>query len=186
MSEIRQQANALTKALEKEIFKRTEILLMQWCDAIINTAINERMKADGSHNFTGNLLNSIVVGLYMYGQPRQVFYAGMSPNSAITRVRVAKFRKMSYRAKRRYVFRNDYSGTPSVYKPEIETNKGWGLDDAINFYASYKPKSRSLFHIVICYPVEYASFVENERQTTGILATRNWVERTAVEFIKVN
>ena len=172
-------AKVITDAIKKKIFDQTEIMLSEWCYNIMYAAINARAKAEGAHNITGNLLNSIVVGLFREGKPLYAYYSA----NAVYR---AKYRKMSYRKKRPYHFLRDYQGDEAWIIPQVVTNKGWGLDDALNFFAKWKPKNKQGFEIVVAYTTEYAQFVENERGTTGILATKNYVERTAVSFLKVD
>lgn len=169
----------MTDAIKKRIFDETERKLSEWCYYIMYAAVNERNRNEDAHNITGNLLNSIVVCLYREGKPLYAFYAA----DVVYR---AKFKKMSFRIKRPYHFLYDYSGHEAYYLPEVETNKGWGQDDALNFFKEWKPKNKKGFEILVCYTTEYAKFVENERQTTGILATREYVERTAVSFLKVD
>ena len=40
-----------------------------------------------------------------------------------------------------------------------------------------------LFDIVVAYPVEYASWVEKQRSTTGILQTYAYAERVGTTFL---
>ena len=93
---------------------------------------------------------------------------------------------MSGPRKRSYVFRPDYEGVNgSKYRPEVPTDRGWGADDAEKFLLSYKPQGRNMFDIVIAYPVEYATWVEQNRGTTGILQTYSYADKTGVTFMKL-
>lgn len=172
-------AKAITDAIKKKIFDQTEVMLSEWCYNIMYAAINARAKNKEAHDITGNLLNSIIVGLYREGKPLYAYYSG----NAVHR---AKYKKMSHRTKRPYHFYVDYQGDEAWYLPEVFTNKGWGFDDALNFFAKWKPKNKKGFEIVVAYTTEYANFVENERSTTGILETRRFVENTAVSFLKLD
>lgn len=91
----------------------------------------------------------------------------------------AKYRK-------RYFFNPDYSGTTSGFRAEIRTNKGWGEDDARQFFQWYRPKGKNLFDIVVAYPVEYADFIESERSTTGIIDTYTHAEKVGVFYLKLH
>ena len=79
---------------------------------------------------------------------------------------------MSERKRKKVNIYPDYEGAHATYKPEVKTNKGWGIDDA--------------FDIVVCYPVEYATFVENERQSTGIQQTYQDAKGFALHFLQMS
>lgn len=155
-----QKIEAYKKAITDEIERRCT----QYCSELCLQAIQSRRNNPDAHNFTGNLLNSIVVGLYREGIPRYAYYASQYVQSAIQV-------KMS---RGRYHFDPDYDGTKSSYVPVVKTNGGWGEEDAKNFFESYRPKGKNLFDIVVAYPVEYADFIEKLRGTTGIMET--WAE----------
>ena len=131
------------------------------------------------HNFTGNLLNSIVVCLYREKSPTIAYFSSSLVPEAIRP-------KMSGPRRRAYVFRPDYDGVyGSKYRPEVKTNKGWGRDDAENFFESYIPNGRNLFDIVVAYTVEYADWVNQQRGTTGILETWKEAKSTGMTFMEV-
>lgn len=161
---------------------KTEDTLREWCDDLLRFALEERLKKPQAHNFTGNLLNSIVIGLYRGGVCVYACYSAGNVPKAI-RPKMSGPRK-----KRRYVFRpTDYEGVKeSKYMPEVTTNKGYGADDAENFLMSYKPKYRCLFEIVVAYTVEYAEWVEMKRKTTGIILTNSRAETTGLTFMERN
>lgn len=149
------------KAILDEVEERCKRL----CNALCEVAIEKRYKGDtgAPHNFTGNLLNSIVVCLYRQQKPVYACYAADKVAKAIQV-------KMTAR-KKPYWFKQDYDGGPSQYTATIETNQGWGEDDAREFFAGFRPSGNNSFDIVVAYPVEYAEYVDALRGTVGILKT---------------
>lgn len=134
----------------------------KYIDELTDLAIEYRRTNLVAHDFTGNLLNSIAVALYRSGKL-------VEANFASDRVEPAIKRKMTVR-NGHYYFSNDYSGVESEYDPTIDTDEGFGRDDAHRFVASYRPPGRHLFDIVVVYATEYATWVERMRASTGILA----------------
>ena len=146
------KANIIIPTMEKHLRK--------WCWEILDAAIKARQRNPQAHNFTGNLLNSIVV-----------------PEAIMP--------KMKKRLRKRVFFKRDYDGEESAYLPTVETNGGWGRDDAQEFFETYKPKGNNLFDIVVAYTVEYANWIQMERGTAGILNTYAYAERTGKTFLKL-
>lgn len=166
-------------SFENQIIRTTRMRLFRWCRSILEAAVIAREKNPEAHDFTGNLLNSIVVCLYEKGEPYEPFFAsdlGIAP-AIRPKMRILRSKE------KRYAFKPDYSGSFSVYKPTIDTNGGWGRTDAENFFASYKPQGNNMFDIVVAYTVEYASWVDQQRKTSGILETKKFAERTGVTFM---
>ena len=172
----------ITKAVEdyknRVIIPTMEARLKSWCSQILDAAILARQRNKRAHNFTGNLLNSIVVCLYKNRKPVMAWYAH-------DRVPEAIMPKMKMRLRKRIFFKRDYDGEESAYLPTIETNGGWGKDDAQEFFESYKPKGNNLFDVVVAYTVEYANWVQMERGTAGILQTLQYAERTGKQFMRL-
>ena len=161
------------KQMEDEIEKRCRSFCAELCKA----AVDFRLKkvAVGAHNFTGNLINSIVVVLYRYGKPIHASYANDIMPDAI------QFKMTASHGK--YYFRRDYDGEEhTVYIPEIETNEFLGLDDAMYVAADYKPAGRNMFDILVAYSAEYAEFVG---ENTGIINTYAHAEKVGVEFFSL-
>ena len=167
------------RQIHEEIKKRC----IKLCEHLCQEAIKERAQNKRAHDFTGNLINSIVVCLYENGNPEYAAYAAKYVPEAIdVKMRLRRTKSgIGYKA---YRFRKDYEGQVSSYIPSIDTNGGWGVDDAKNFFWSYKPKGRNLFDIVVAYPVEYANWIEKERGTTGILRTYAHAEAVGVTYLK--
>lgn len=172
----------ITKAVEdyknRVIIPTMEARLKSWCSQILDASLLARQRDPKAHNFTGNLLNSIVVCLYRNKEPVMAWFAS-------DRVPEAIVPKMKKRQRKRVFFSRDYDGTESAYLPTVETNGGWGKDDAQNFFENYVPKGNNLFDVVIAYPVEYADWVQMHRATTGILNAYQYVERTGMRFMKL-
>ena len=170
--------NKAFKDFKKEIVEVTRAELNKWCWDILESAIRARENNPNAHDFTGNLLNSIVVCLYENGEPYVPYFAADLVPSAIRP-------KMKKRLRKRVFFNPDYSGAKSAYLPTIDTNGGWGRDDANKFFASYRPQGRNMFDIVVAYTVEYADWVDTQRKTTGFLETKKFALRTGVQFLQL-
>lgn len=169
--------NAVTD-YRKQIFDIVEKRCRKFCTELCQEAIRARQNADGAHNFTGNLLNSIVVCLYREKEPINAYYAAQYVPKAIQ----VKMRK---RSRKHYRFNPDYDGENSHYLPELQTNGGWGEDDARNFFQQYIPRGKNLFDIVIAYPVEYGKWVETKRSTTGILQAYSYADKVGMTFLQL-
>lgn len=167
--------------------------LDKWCSEIIRKAVFERLNPIGGHNFTGNLINSIVVLLYRKSNSTVSTYfasqTGLKPAirrelSAITYKGRRRRQKIHFRPGSRFGDR-DWSGQWSTLRPEnlIPTDESYGSTDAMRFANRWKPKVDADFVVCVAYTSEYATFVEQQRQTTGILETEEFVARTAVEWV---
>lgn len=144
----------------------------EYCDKMCKEAIASRHKSPNAHDFTGNLLNSIVVAMY---EDKKFIYAAFASDNGVSQPVQGQMTKK----RGRYYFKIDYTGVKSSYNPEIETKEGLGSEDAKNFVSSYKPKTKAKFEIVVAYTTAYANFVEMKRNTTGILFVKAELERTA-------
>lgn len=162
----------------KEIFNEVEIRCRKFCTDLCQEAIRARQESNGAHNFTGNLINSIVVCLYKNKEPINAYYAAQYVPKAIQV-------KMRYRKRKSYRFNPDYDGEKSHYLPTVQTNGGWGEDDARRFFQSFVPGGKNLFDIVVAYPVEYGKWVEMKRGTTGILRTYEHAGQVGVTYLKL-
>ena len=160
------------------IFDEVENRCRKFCTDLCQEAINARKNAPGAHNFTGNLINSIVVCLYRNREPINAYYAAQYVPKAIQV-------KMRQRTRKHYRFNPDYDGDKSHYLPTVQTNGGWGEDDARHFFQVYVPKGKNLFDIVVAYPVEYGNWVETQRSTTGILQSYAHAEAVGVTYLKL-
>ena len=164
------------KDFEKRILDTTERELQKYCWRILDAAIKARERNPKAHNFTGNLLNSIVVCLYRRKNPVIAYYSSSLVLEAIRP-------KMRKRKRIPVSFNPDYEGRITKYLPTVQTNGGWGYEDAQEFFESYTPHGDNMFDIVVAYTTEYANWVEMERQTTGILQTRKFARRAGMTFM---
>lgn len=153
-----------------------------YCQDLCWSAIRYRRENPEAHDFTGNLLSSIVVCLYKERKPLVAYYASEQFIPKAIQVKMSANNK--YR--KRYFFNPDYSGETSMFRAEVKTDKGWGEEDARQFFQWYRPKGRNLFDIVVAYPVEYANFIEEERSTTGIIDTYTHAEKVSVFWLRLH
>ena len=109
------------------IFDEVEKRCRKFCTDLCQEAIKARQNNEAAHNYTGNLINSIVVCLYRDKEPINAYYAAQYVPKAIQV-------KMRLRKRKHYRFNPDYDGEKSHYLPEVQTNGGWGEDDARNFW----------------------------------------------------
>lgn len=167
--------------------------LAEWCKSLIRYAVEERLHSIGGHNFTGNLINSIVVILYSKQQKKKEAYysntisgkpAIMHEVSALNARGRLRAYDIHFRPGSRFPS-PDWSGTFSTLKASsiIPTDESMGFMDAVNFVRMWKPLTGKDFEVCVAYTSEYASFVEAERHTTGFLGTMNYAEYTAVNWI---
>lgn len=169
------------KGFEKQILSQTEERLKSWCYDLMVLAYKNRLSNPRAHDFTGNLINSIMVGLYRKGNPTYVCIVG---DRGVVKAPITG--KMSIRSNGRpQNFKEDWSGDKSSYSPTVSTNRGNGVRDASEFFRSYRPSGRNAFDVVVAYPVEYASWVEQERQTTGYLQTLADAKATGITFMEL-
>lgn len=177
----------------KQQYDALEKKLIKYCGDILTQAIDARLSADNAHNFTGNLINSIVVGLFREGE--LVMFVMPSDEQGIDR---PIMKKMSYPFK--YFFSEtkkrtkgghnsvgldwDQTHPSSYYKPELKTNLIWGFTDAKRFIRSYTVPKNVVFQIVVGYTTEYASFVEAKRHTTGYMRMVQWVNMNTEKMIQ--
>jgi len=177
------------KGYAEHIDKVVYNALDKWCVEILRKAIFERLNADGAHNFTGNLINSICVLLYRKSKGTVTTYFGYDKAGLQLPIRreLSGITARKTHRKNRVRFRVDWDQQfDSFIRGDslIGTDESWGQNDAQQFAKYWLPQSsNSDFVICVAYTSEYASFVEHERQTTGILMTELFVERTAVEWV---
>ena len=147
---------AFKQFIEEDIPAVLEPRLISWCDYLLMVAIMSRMHAKGAHNITGNLLNSICVGLYRRNKLVSEHYA------ANHRWVKSTVRRKMTKPHSPYFFKEDYDGlmnyllSPNVHTWIRETNESHGQSDARQFLWTYKPSVNRMFSIVVAYTVEYA------------------------------
>lgn len=168
------------KAVEdykKKVLEDLEKRAKYFCEALCQAAIKFRETNPYKHDFTGNLLNSIVVCLY--DSKKSPIYAVYAAEKVPKAIQVKMTAGYLYR------FGRDYEQDRSFYKPEVDTNQGWGEDDAREFFNSYRPSGNNLFTIVVAYPTEYAEWVEIKRGTTGIMTTYDFADKFGVDYLRL-
>lgn len=177
-------ASAAVKDYRKYITSEVEKGCRRLCEYLCVQAVKERKAAPGAHDFTGNLITSIVVCMYKKGTAQDAWYAAQYEPKAI------RIKMRQRPTKKRYYFKTDYSGaqgtsyTPPPGSPDVSGR--YGVDDAKNFFNSYKPAGGHDYTIVIAYPVEYAEWVETQRATTGYMQTFAWAKSVGIEYLKLN
>lgn len=153
------------------------------CEYLCLQAIKERKTNPLAHDFTGNLITSIVVCMYKNKVAQDAWYAAQYEKKAI------RIKMRQRPVKKWYNFPVDYSGAQNTkYKvpkdsPNVEGR--YGVDDAKAFFHSYKPPGNHAYDIVIAYPVEYAEWVETERATTGFMQTYEWAKSVGISYLKL-
>lgn len=180
MSRISDEVEKAFKEYKEEtVFPRVEKKVLYTAELLVRKAIFYRNTAPEKHNFTGNLLASIVACVYKKGRPLKAFYASDKVIGVIDY-------KMS--APKHYQFREDYEGlhTPPIgYNPDIVTNKGLGEDDARKFFEEYRPEYNDLYCIVLAYTTEYADWVEGKSRTTGFAYVYTDMEENGWKFLQL-
>ena len=176
------------KEFAQHIDKATYDALDKWCVEILRKAVFERLHPMGGHNFTGNLINSICVLLYRKSTGTVTTYYAFDKAGLKLPIRreLSGLNARRRQRKNRISFHPDWSGENSKLKGSglIATDQSWGQNDAVQFAKSWMPRHANTdFVICVAYTAEYASFVEHERNTTGILQTELFVEQTAIEWI---
>ena len=174
----------------KEKYDEMEQRMCKFCDEIIDSAITFRLENSKAHNFTGNLINSIIAALYREGKFVMAVTPGMNQG-----IDPPIRRKMTY--PHHYYFGLNAKGElqklgydydtarSSYYEPELVTGPSYGNTDAKNFAAKFKSNRKNVFHIVVAYTTEYASFVEAKRHTTGYIGTVSFIEANAANVLNV-
>lgn len=165
----------------KEFKKEMEDICLKWINeyarSIVYKAIEYRLSEKEAHNFTGNLLNSIVAAVYYNREFKSASFSGE------TGIRQPRYYEMTA-SHGRYFFKVDYNGKKSVYVPEIETLRRKGIDDAYEFVSTYTPKMDG-YVVVVAYTTEYAEFVELERHTTGYLKTFKYADKIGRNYFQL-
>lgn len=170
----------------KQQYDLLEKKLVKYCGRLLNEAIDARLEASYAgkgHNFTGNLINSIVVGLFREGNlvmfvlpdATEVGRPIMKKMSYPFKYYFSEVHKKSRGGRRSLGLDWDQTHPSSFYSPELKTNLLYGNTDAKLFIRGYQADKNAVFQIVVGYTTEYASFVETKRGTTGYLKMVEWV-----------
>lgn len=166
--------------IHDEVLKRLDDICR---NLLLDAVIENRRRHPSAHQFTGNLINSIVVILFdrMEGAQYDFF--------AYDRLRAPIRREMSARTSRKTTrknaihFRPDWQNTPhSMYRPEVETDESYGPQDARAFASSFRPLTNKMFEICVAYTSEYAEWVEINNHTTGFLNSQRFAKQVMVGY----
>lgn len=176
MSATKTLVNKAFEEYRKQMLNEVEERCRLFCAELCRFAVWFRLREPNAHNFTGNLINSIVVALYRNKKPIYASYA----NDIMPKIIRFKMTK----SHGRYYFRRDYdSEEHTVYVPEVDTNASLGINDAMRVVQGYKPAGHNMFDILVAYSTEYAEFVENERATTGFLNAYDHAKYVGIKFL---
>lgn len=171
---------------EREMDEVVYNRLFAWCEQILGLAIEFRERDRNAHNFTGNLLNSIVVILYTNTRNRRntadFFFATEEVRPAIA-PKMSSVTSRGGKRKNLYHFHPDYDQRDSKFRPTVPVNGRWGYEDATRFASNYKPSMNVPFTIVLAYTVEYAEFIEQQRHTAGYIKMLNSTKKAAIDFV---
>lgn len=170
---IKEAFKAYKRQVDHEVQREIELFAQN----LVYRAIQERKKNPLKHDFTGNLLNSIVSAVYKDKNLSKAFFSGE------TGIRQPRMYEMTA-SHGRYHIKVDYEGKTSNYVPDIETLRRKGLDDAYEFVSTYIPDTKG-YVIVVAYTTDYADFVEHERATTGFLSTFKYAEKVATRMFQL-
>lgn len=166
----------------KTVDETIESTLVEWCYQIRDLAVRFRETTQKGHNFTGNLINSIVVILYIKGKGKMSFYGSDATKKPISNEMSATTVRGTQR-KKMYAFHPDWSQRDSTYMPKIPTDRSRGDEDARIFSETYQPTLKTKYTIVVAYTSEYAEWVEEQNKTTGYLYMLKSTGKAAVDYI---
>lgn len=174
-----QQAARKVAAYKIAVMDEIERRCDKYLDQLLDAAIKYRLTNEDAYDFTGNLINSICVGLWRERKLVKAVYSSNKVPKAVWSKATAMYDKDGNPV--RHYLAYDYSGGVDTYlTAEVNTNRGWGKTDALMFINSYQPEGDNYFDIVVAYTTEYALFVERVRKTTGILNT--YMDAEALAF----
>lgn len=172
---VRKAFKQFEEDIDKEVLRETEVFAQN----LVYYAIQQRRKARGKHDYTGNLLNSIVSAVYKDKELKTAFFSGE------TGIKEPYYYKMTASHGAYYFSFRDYEGVRgSTYTPTIETFRQKGLDDAYDFISTYSPDMNG-YVVVLAYTTEYADWVEMQRHTTGYLSTFKYANRVATKLYPI-
>jgi len=182
---MKDRTRVIRDAFEAQTVKWNDIIeteLDDFCSKLLLDAVIEnRRRNPEAHQFTGNLINSIVIILFRKdtGEQRN-YYAYDRLKSPIRREMSARTRRGTMR-KNAVHFRPDWQGRPhSMYLPEVVTDESLGPSDARAFAASWRPVTGKNFEICVAYTSEYGDWVETERQSTGYFNSKRYASKAMV------
>ena len=179
--------NLLDKAFNEFRTENVETAIYKTLDEIcrnllLDAVIANRRRNAGAHQFTGNLINSIVVILYWKNEGSiDKYFAYDRINKPIQR-EMSSITSRGTARKNLYRFHPDWQQRDSAYRPELPTDFSTGPEDARNFASAWMPQTGKPFEICVAYTSEYADWVESERKTTGYLQSIAYTKKVMASF----
>jgi hypothetical protein len=169
----------VTEDMEPAIYtKLDEICGRLLLDAVI---ANRRMNPE-AHQFTGNLINSIVVILYWKNEGSiDTYFAYDRLNSPIQK-EMSSVTSRGTARKNLYRFHPDWQQKDSAYKPELPTDFSTGPADARSFASAWTPSTGKPFEICVAYTSEYADWVQQHRKSTGYIQSIAYTKKVMASF----
>lgn len=162
---------AVLASVEEKYLDALQVTLIAQCQNILEKAINFRESAPGKHDYTGNLLTGIMVGLFRKGK----LIGAISPEDEFGLPSPVRT-QMSHPYK--YFFKRDYEGGESKIKPPVVADTSLhGAEQAYKWIRrNYKTSRKHYFEILVVYGADYASWVEHERGTAGFANTVAYIK----------
>lgn len=170
MGQVEDMLRSIQGAIERSVRQKLDGLAKQ----ILERALYYRSQLVGmdiGHNFTGNFVNSIGVGIYIYGYFQRGYYASQEIGKDPV---MGKMTTLKSGGSRKYTFsinagHPDFQGEDSSYLAKIKTdmktvNKGM-VEEVLR---SIHPHNKNGYSVILAYSVEYAEFIENIRSSTGL------------------
>lgn len=185
MEQVDRLLDEMSRVIQGAVAKRLDHI----AEMVLKRAVEYRLKltqAELAFNATGNLINSIFVGVY-YGltwQENHSYYATDLLSGGPTD------RKMSAKSKGKpqiYTFNpfESWDGKGGKVKATVVTDKKIVTKEVIRQFArTYKPKVPNGYTIVLAYPVEYSRWVEKERESTGMALVEDEMTSKRKEIAK--
>lgn len=155
------------------------IELAKYCEnLLLDAVIENRRRNPNAHQFTGNLINSIVVILFDKSEGSiDTFFAYDRLKNPIRREMSALTTRGTLR-KNKIRFSPDWQNAESAYRPQVVTDESYGQDDARAFASSWRPSTGKQYEICVAYTSEYAEWVELHNQSIGYANSVAYVKRT--------
>lgn len=169
MDQVDELLGGMSRIIKAMVAKRLDRI----AELVCKRAIEYRLKLSQEHlgfNFTGNLINSIFVGVYygMQWQPSCSYYAMDILNYGPTRGKMTAEKDGSPRGYKFDMFQA-WDAREAAYEATKKTDEKAVTKASIEQFArAYKPKTTDGYTIVLAYPVEYSRWVEKARQSTGM------------------
>jgi hypothetical protein len=152
-------------AMNDVIFKHLDTICSR---LLLDAIIEHRLRTEGAHQFTGNLINSIVVILFNKVTGEQVNYFAYDRLKAPIRREMTSITARGTQRKNRIHFYPDWQNRMgSSYLPDVVTDESYGHEDAISFAQSWSPETGKTFEICVAYTSEYAQWVNIHHHTVG-------------------